>query len=171
MKPEEVLAAINEGKEGDKFTALSQEGVVGAMAAKGIKDKFVIPGTDSGISFQVESGSYQLTEVKAPDGYVIATSDVYFKINGNAIVLTDSAGNPLTTTTGEGEEAEQVPVTENDQAKVADLTLTIYNTAGTELPSTGGIGTTIYTATGIALMGAAFVMMTLQRRRVERGAV
>ena len=55
------------------------------------------------------------------------------------------------------------------QAEVAVNTVTIHftNTTGAVLPSTGGIGTSIYTCLGVMMMLSAGVLLMIQRRRRE----
>ena len=87
----------------------------------------------------LDSDTYYLREVKAPAGYNILASDVEV-----VITATKSAdGTTLTYT----------PVT----AK-------INNQSGTELPSTGGMGTTIFYVLGGVLMAGAFVLLVVRKR-------
>lgn len=86
----------------------------------------------------LKDGEYKLEEITAPAGYNKLTSDV---------TVTVSAG---TATVGE--------------SKVAP----VENNAGTELPSTGGIGTTIFYVLGSCLLiGAAVLLITRKRMKSE----
>jgi fimbrial isopeptide formation D2 family protein/LPXTG-motif cell wall-anchored protein len=95
------------------------------------------------------AGTYTLSETKVPAGYNKA-DDVTFTItfdketkkfaSNNADVTLDSTNNVFATT--------------------------VVNQAGAELPSTGGIGTTIFYVAGIVLvLGAAAILVA--RRKVE----
>lgn len=90
--------------------------------------------------------TYWLEEIKAPAGYN--------KLSGRVEVKIENA-NLSTTMTGD---------TWND----GDGGVQITNNTGTELPSTGGIGTTIFYALGIMLAaGAAIVLVVRRRMRTE----
>ena len=86
-------------------------------------------------------GIYTFKEIKAPDGYSI--SDV-----------------PTTATITEGEEIVYVGYGDNDK-------INIINTKLSSLPSTGGIGTTIFTIGGCAIMIAAAGLYFASRRKQE----
>ena len=87
----------------------------------------------------LDADTYYLREIKAPAGYNILKEDVEVKITP----MTGSDGKTLTLT----------PVTAE-----------IENKSGTELPSTGGMGTTIFYVVGsILLIGAAVLLITKKR--------
>ena len=92
---------------------------------------------------------YTLVETKAPDGYNLLTSGVELVIAANN---TAADGKPLVA-------AEDIP-----QASIAK----IANNQGTVLPSTGGIGTTIfYVVGGVLVLGAAVMLITKKRMTKE----
>ena len=83
----------------------------------------------------LKNGTYSLIETKAPDGYNLLTSPVTVTVNGN-----DTSVGSLTVT-----------------EKVA-------NSTGNTLPSTGGIGTTIfYVVGGLLVVGAAVLLISKKR--------
>ena len=62
--------------------------------------------------------------------------------------------------------AHFVPTTAATTITDANATITVTNQSGTELPSTGGIGTTIFYIVGAMLViGAGVVLVT--RRRMD----
>ena len=91
----------------------------------------------------LDSDTYYLTEKEAPKGYN--------KLKDPIAITIDNAGNvKLGQTT-----------VENGEVKVENKT-------GAELPSTGGIGTTVfYVVGGILAVGAAVLLVT--KKRMERG--
>ncbi len=97
----------------------------------------------------LDSGEYFLRETAAPDGYNALAEDVQILISSE-----DGAVS--------GTEVVVVDGASYDAIKV-------LNNSGTELPSTGGMGTTIfYIIGGILIVGAAVVLIT--RRRVSKDA-
>ena len=91
-----------------------------------------------------------MTETKAPGGYnklnvavSIVISDNYY--NGS-VTVTQSSGSTTDLDSG------MVPVT-------------VQNSQGFELPTTGGIGTIIFTAIGILLMGTGLILLVMIFRR------
>lgn len=102
-------------------------------------------------SFQgIAAGSYFLEETKAPDGYNKLKDPVPVtitaKYDGNGKLIETSA-NANTTTGGQHIQKVEVP-----------------NKAGAVLPSTGGIGTTIFYVLGsILALGAAVLLIAKKR--------
>lgn len=97
-------------------------------------------------------GTYYLKETKAPDGgYNMLNRAVKIEIKD-----TDFDGQP---TIGEG------TLEYSDGYVPVD----VVNTQGFQLPETGGMGTILFTAGGIAVMGAAvlLVIMLLRRKAVK----
>ncbi len=91
----------------------------------------------------LDSGTYYLREVKAPDGYNKLKDAKEFTIS--------STKNKTDTS-----------------MSYTKLTVDVENLSGTILPSTGGMGTTIfYVLGGILAVGAAVLLVT--KKRMERG--
>ena len=117
----------------------------------------------------VDSDNYTLTETKAPAGYNLLTSPVTVtpeKIGGtttSATIYLDEDGNEIAVVEGEPEKTPAAEV-EINIANVAAKAYAVVNFTGTELPSTGGIGTTIfYTLGGLLVVGAAVLLVTKKR--------
>lgn len=104
----------------------------------------------------LDAGTYFLTECVAPDGYNLLDKDV--KITIDAEYSQDGKTiTKLTVTVGEGEPSE-------GDKENGELEVTVENFSGAELPSTGGIGTTIfYTLGGLLAVGAAVFLVTKKR--------
>ena len=92
----------------------------------------------------LDADTYYLREVKAPDGYNKLASDVEVVITG---ATKDETSSELTYTT---------------------VVAKVNNQSGTELPSTGGIGTTVFYVVGGLLVVGAFILL-VSKRRVSTG--
>ena len=100
----------------------------------------------------LDSGDYKLVETTVPSGYNKA-DDVEFTITASYDIKSNNPQFHKLTINGAEYETGKV---ETD----------VENLTGTELPSTGGIGTTIfYVAGGILVVGAA--VMLVAKKRVE----
>ena len=102
------------------------------------------------ITFEgLDAGTYYLEETKAPVGYNKLTAPITVVISSH---LPDAAdGTASYTVTADG-------------AETSSYTVRVENKAGTELPSTGGIGTTIFYVVGGGLMVAAIVLLVTKKR-------
>ena len=88
----------------------------------------------------LDSGTYYLEETKAPAGYNVLPERVEVKIEGANLNATMDGS----TWTAGG--------------------VHVINNTGTELPSTGGMGTTIFYVLGGVLMAGAFVLLVVRKR-------
>lgn len=99
------------------------------------------------------NNTYYLKEIEAPAGYNLLANAVAVPFNGVNITT-----NLVKATGTEGEPGYVAAHWEG---------IGVLNNTGTELPSTGGIGTTIFTVTGGLLMiGAAILFLTKKRSEV-----
>lgn len=100
--------------------------------------------------FFLSNGTYYLVETKTPDGYIAPATPIQFVVNTNGVTVVE--GNAQTVT------------------QDGVITVTVQNSAGYELPKTGGAGTTLYTLGGLLLMaGAVMYGCAMRRRREGRG--
>lgn len=87
--------------------------------------------------FGLDADIYYLKETVAPDGYNVLANDVKVEIAADGTMKQDGKGT---------------------------TTIEVLNQTGTELPSTGGMGTTIfYTLGGVLVVGAAILLVTKKR--------
>ncbi|MCD8148663.1 MAG: LPXTG cell wall anchor domain-containing protein [Clostridiales bacterium] len=96
--------------------------------------------------------TYTLTETAAPDGYNLLSYSITFEISGGEIV---------NAVYGTGSISGVVSVSTDG------LTITVTNTAGYELPETGGSGTWPYILIGLLLSGTAMFLLAWRRRRAQ----
>ncbi|SEI90718.1 InlB B-repeat-containing protein, partial [Streptococcus equinus] len=108
-------------------------------------------------------GRYRLTQNTAPDGYRIVNKYVYFRVLEDrdeydnsiyTVVLTDAAGSTV-----DGDDSKRLTIGSGDY----NNRLQVVNQAGSELPSSGGIGTKKFIIAGVILMVVA-VLVTIFNR-------
>lgn len=97
-------------------------------------------------------GTYYLEETEAPAGYNKLTEPIEVEINAT------------TSATSGSETVEYKNSSETSYTKATDATVKVLNKAGTQLPSTGGIGTTIFYVIGGGLMAVAAVLLVTKKR-------
>lgn len=95
----------------------------------------------------LDAGEYYLKETKAPDGYNKLTDDI-------KVVLTEEYNESTNVGTASFAYSN---VTKADKVEVE-------NNAGTTLPSTGGMGTTVFYVVGGGLMAVAVVLLVTKKR-------
>ena len=150
-KNEQALAGakftLSKNADGSNPIALVSKGNnVYRVAKTGETDTVTEITTDATGKFTIkglDADTYYLTETAAPAGYNKLAGPVTIVIGENGVV---------NGTTGASQGVDEVKV---------------LNQSGTELPSTGGIGTTIfYVVGGVLVVGAAVLLVT--KKRMER---
>ena len=133
----------------------------------------------------VETGTYYLKEIKAPEGYNLPKDPFTVEVKGYRKAQTGETGTTITV--GKGDSAQtfenMIEVSNGNMTadsqkievftvKVGDYTTanngayTIGNAKGTNLPETGGMGTTmLYVAGGAIVLIAGIGMAVALRRR------
>lgn len=117
----------------------------------------------------IKEGEYKLTEIEAPNGYNLLKDAVVVSSvkTGEAIkksekttIYYDADGNIIDEITTSKKEI----ILPNNVEIYKNAIKNVVNVAGTILPATGGIGTTIFYAAGIILMAGA-VFFVVRRKR------
>ena len=111
----------------------------------------------------LDDGEYTLTETVTPDGYN-TIDPITFKVNANHEITWEGAGdrNTLLKSLSGNKVTGQITFT-SDKGTGA-LTTNIINKSGTVLPSTGGMGTTVFYVVGGGLMAVAVVLLVTKKR-------
>lgn len=131
------------------------EGTEGAVKQFKTDDKGVL------VIKGVAAGKYSVTEMVAPAGHNLlpgateVEAKMAEKYSTKVTTYFDENGNVTNTVTESTKETE---------TNVNVTGLVVVNQSGTELPSTGGIGTTIfYVLGGLMMVGAAVLLITKKR--------
>lgn len=121
---------------------------------------------DAGTTFTfsgLDDGKYRLTETKTPAGYN-TIDPIEFTITAEHDVLSD---NPALTSLSGNATTDEITFTPDTTE--GSLSTNIVNKAGSTLPETGGMGTTIFYVIGSLLVLAAVVLLITRRRmRTEK---
>ena len=135
----------------------------GTTAREGLTNQITTPASGVIVVKGVASGNYEITEFKAPDGYNKLTTPVTAEAvktgetSTHTIVYLDENGKITNETTN----VTEVKV---DIDAIAAKPVVVVNKAGTELPSTGGMGTTVFYVLGGVLVLAAVVLLVTKKR-------
>lgn len=117
--------------------------VVGSGANDSTRGKLTLKGLDE--------TDWYLLETKAPNGYNLLASPI-------KVTITDADGDAL-----DGKVSGAAVDAEGEA--VALVTLFVENDDGFRLPVTGGMGTILFTAIGVVLMGTALILMVIAIRK------
>ena len=114
----------------------------------------------------LDSGTYYLTETQAPSGYNSLTDPIKVELTATTVnnqTWDENAASALT--------ALSVTADSNDGTVDANKgigSITIANNKGSSLPSTGGIGTTMfYVGGGVLVAGAGVLLITKKRAKKD----
>ncbi|MBR6585104.1 MAG: LPXTG cell wall anchor domain-containing protein, partial [Firmicutes bacterium] len=121
----------------------------------------VTSGVDGKLSILgLGKGTFSLEEKTAPAGYNVPSEPFVFTIGGSC----DDTTGSLKTLTMSITNKNVASYTADSNTGI--VYMAINNTAGKELPETGGMGTTLFTIGGLILMaGAAALLMA--RKKTE----
>ena len=97
-------------------------------------------------------GTYYLEETEAPAGYNKLTEPIEVEITA------------MTSATSGSETVQYKNSNEDSYTQATDATVKVLNQAGKQLPSTGGIGTTLFYVIGGGLMAVAAVLLVTKKR-------
>lgn len=135
----------------------------GTTAREGLTNQITTPASGVIVVKGVASGNYEITEVTAPAGYNKLTAPVTVEAvktsstSTHTTVYLDKDGNVVDVS------AKEIEV-KVDIDTIAATAVVVVNKAGTELPSTGGMGTTVFYVLGAVLVLGAVVLLVTKKR-------
>ena len=151
--PGAIFKVLN--ADGDKtayFTYDSEKNAykfAGWSVSEGAVAEVTTPDTGKINFVGLDSGSYKLEEVEAPQGYNALTAPITFTIKDTS-------------------KTDKGTVSYTSDGETATGTIKVLNNAGATLPGTGGIGTTIFYVVGGGLMVAAAILLITKKRMENR---
>lgn len=111
----------------------------------------------------LDDGEYKISETTTPAGYN-SIDPIEFKVEAGHVVRADNPTlNTLTGTVTTGE------ISFTADTANGSLTTSIVNKSGTELPETGGMGTTLFYIVGGIMVAAAVVLLVTKKRMGAEG--
>ena len=149
------------------------DGSLYPVAAAKVDGMYVKATSASAATFQgLEAGTYFLKEVQAPKAYNALTADIKVEIT---LQYTDATNKEVKTATykftdlDSGESIQTELPTSAEAVAAANLAagntaVAIVNQSGNKLPSTGGIGTTIFYTIGSIMMISALVLLITKKK-------
>ena len=135
----------------------------GTTAGTDLTNQITTPNDGVIIVKGVKTGSYEIKEVTAPAGYNKLTDAVTVeavktgKTTTQTTVYLDENGKKV-------DESAKVTEVKVDIGTIAATAVVVVNKAGTELPSTGGMGTTVFYVLGAVLVMGAVVLLVTKKR-------
>lgn len=137
----------------DKLYAQVAEGKLNGWVNTANKNCVLTSGEDGKFSLAgLDDGTYFIEEITPLPGY-----------NSIDPVEIQVSGNTKNGQTGNGATSELTDVTFT-VGETTENAITIVNNAGTTLPSTGGMGTTVFYVVGGGLMAVAVVLLVTKKR-------
>lgn len=117
----------------------------------------------------LDDGTYYLQETAAPDGYSILEKPIQFTISADTVHIQTWSGTANEALEGinltlNAPNMDLVKTTGKGNIESGNVNLIVINKSGSTLPSTGGIGTTIFYVVGGLLMAGAAVLLIVKKR-------
>lgn len=135
-----------------KVTEVTKDTVATEINATGYVNE------DGVLTFEgLGEGTYTITELVAPNGYNLLKDPITITIEATKV---DTSG-----CTWEVKKGEEALTADTDHL----YAFNVVNNAGTELPSTGGIGTTLFYVIGGLLVVCAGVILVTRKRMSKEG--
>lgn len=141
------------------------DGEKGVITIKGVEQKvYTITETEAPVGYNKLTQPFQVEAKKSGQGATVKTETIiYLDANGN-VTATETSQTVIKNTDEDSYNKDGTADTSGEESVPVYQFLPVVNNQGTELPSTGGIGTTIFYAGGAILVLLAGVLLVSKRR-------
>lgn len=149
----------------EEITVTSEEGNIVPFKTNAV-GQIELPG--------LANGTYYLTEEEAHPGYNKVLGKIYFTISAKydeteKTIVVNNEGDLTAEIKGDAKNIVNIGVVtkigDTTFDSEGDLYLLITNSTGAQLPSTGGVGTVIFTVVGILVMAAVVVIAVKSNKK------
>ncbi len=135
------------------------------------KIKTLKTGTDGTVTHNgLSNGTYYLVETKTNDKYNLLKKPIEVTLNVQYTIATKTESTWVKDTNGQKQVKSEITgttFTSTDDATAAEgiKVQEVINKKGFTLPTTGGIGTFVFTFAGIAMMAAAVILLITSKKK------
>lgn len=133
------------------------------------KIKTLKTGTDGTVTHNgLSNGTYYLVETKTNDGYNLLKKPIEVILNVQYTTTTKTESAWVEDGNGQKQEKskiEKTTFTDSDSTTEGIKVQKVINKKGFTLPTTGGIGTFVFTFAGIAMMAAAVILLITGKKK------
>lgn len=150
-KDDAFTQSIEFVKDGDYYRPATADDAATKVTALEADNTLLVKGLDRGI--------YYIEETTTPAGYYAPNKGFKIELNGERDVADNALTGKLLDTSSftETDAADRLLIagTETDTTALNQLNVTLKNSSTPILPTTGGMGTALFTVGGVALMAVA----------------
>jgi len=148
-----------------KDATVTDDGVyiyAGITPGEGLTNEITTSASGEIVIKGVAAGNYTVKETNAPDGYNKLVGDI--TVPAEKMSTTETTVTKYLNADGKVvDEVTETAITYTNKDLAASVTF-VVNKAGVELPSTGGMGTTVFYVIGAVLMLGAVVVLVSRKR-------
>lgn len=159
---------LDEGVEQSKYESVTvkyaKESVTEVKETQENVEATAVVGDDGVLRFDgLSAGDYEITELRSPAGYNLLEKPFKITIDWTA---PENASGPCTWTVSDTEAGDGYASSLESGAQIVDgcIQIQVENKSGTQLPETGGMGTTLFYIVGGLLMTTAVVLLITKKK-------
>ncbi len=159
---------LTEGVDQSKYESVTvkyaKESVTEVKETQENVEATAVVGDDGVLRFDgLSAGDYEITEIRSPAGYNLLEKPFKITIGWTA---PENASDPCTWTVSDTEAGDGYASSLESGAQIVDgcIQIQVENNSGTQLPETGGMGTTLFYIVGGLLMTTAVVLLITKKK-------